>query len=199
MTIYRSATLVPLVMHHKRARCATCSTRHSTHFDRWRRRSKFDATRPPGWTFSAISPVSTSKARNTAGRTTGPSGAGIASAPAKTNARASSEAPDRRSDHAHPNHPEHPPGLRLSAQMGCSAGQPVARRRAAHGGSARTPPDRRAQVDDHAVHVRTEPAVRRHAARVPRVQAARTSVVRGRGHPNQARGFNRSTRRRGGP
>ncbi len=194
MTICRSATLVLLVMRHRRVRCATCSTRPSIRFDRWRRRSRSDATRPPGWTSSAISQGSTSKARSTAGRTTGPSGAGIASAPAKTSARAS-KPPDRPSD---PAHPDRRAVLRLSARTGRSAGQLLARRREALGGSARMPLAREAQVDDHAVPVRMERAVRRPGVHVPPAQAAQTNAVHGRAQAIQARGFNRSTARRGG-
>jgi len=195
MTICRSATLVPLVMCHRRVRCATCSIRPSIRFDRWRRRSRSDATRPPGWTSSAISPGSTSKARSTAGRTTGPSGAGIASALAKTNARAS-KPPDRPSDPAHLNHQA---VLLLSVRTGRSAGQPLAHHRAVLGVSVRMPLAREAQVDNHAVRVRMERAVRRREAHAPRAQAAPTNAVHGRAHPIQARGLHRSTVRRGGP
>jgi hypothetical protein len=83
MTICRSAMWVRLGMSHKPASCATCSIRRSTRSDRWSRRSRFAAMPPPGWRSFRRFRAFTWKARNTGGHTTGPFGAGIASAPKK--------------------------------------------------------------------------------------------------------------------
>jgi hypothetical protein len=144
--------------------CAICSTRRSTRFARSNRRSRFGATRRSGWTSSATSPASTSKARKTAARTTGRSGAGIASGPGKpiaqAHARPTASRPDcdlaRPDRHRQAHQPQAAPAsapARLSAAI-ARADQPRQPIRVA-----------RAQAD-RASH-------RDHGARVPVVQGDR--------------------------
>ena len=95
------ATWGPRVMRHKRAWCATCSIRHSTRFGPSRRRSRSAATRRAGSRSFAASPASIWKARSTVARITGPSGAGIALALARTSGGASKPPRNRRAHHGH--------------------------------------------------------------------------------------------------
>ena len=86
-TICRFATSAPRATSRRRASSATCSTKSSTRFDRSRRTSRSAATPPSGWRSFVACRVYTSRARNTADPTTGPSGAGIASERAKLPSR----------------------------------------------------------------------------------------------------------------
>lgn len=82
-TTCRFATLARLAMSHRRASCVISWTRHSTRFDRPKHRSRSAATQRRGSRSFAQFLASTLRARSIVGRTTGRSGDGIASTPAK--------------------------------------------------------------------------------------------------------------------
>jgi hypothetical protein len=93
-------------MNHRPVSCAICSIRHSTHFDRSRRRLRFAATPTPGSRSSRRSQASTSRARSTAVPITGRSGVGTDNAPVKPSKPNAQR--NKRSDLGHLGHLGHP-------------------------------------------------------------------------------------------
>jgi hypothetical protein len=154
-TTCRFVTSERRVTTHRPASYATCSTRHSTRFGLPRRRSRSVATQPSGSKFFGVSLASTSKARNTAALITGPSGAGIGLAPARTSGEASNRPRSRRAHR-----------------------DPQARRRGRHRSVATVPRETRApaQADHHgAAHAQQDRCLS--AAHAQRDRVARLSEV----------------------
>jgi hypothetical protein len=85
MTICPSTMSAPRATRRRPGWCAICSTRPSIRSGPRSRKSRSAATRRSGWISFAVSRVSISRARNIADPITGPSGAGTASGPEKTN------------------------------------------------------------------------------------------------------------------
>ena len=142
-------------MSHRRASCATCSTRRSTHFGRSRRRSRFAATPAPGSRSSRPSLVSTSKARSTAAPTTGRSGAGIASGLKKLSRPSAPR--NRRSGQGHLGRLPHLPRVRVQDQP--SVPQDLAARpRVAQALRSGVAPVQAQAVQPHVDHVLQDPA-----------------------------------------
>jgi len=201
-TISRSATSGRQATRRRLAWCATCWTRHSIRFAPSRRRSRSVATRPPGWRSFAVSLASTSRARSTAARITGRSGAGTAPALGKTSGGASRPPRSSRAHHSHRVHRAGP--RRLAATEPSQAhGQPIPlvdHRPADHSRPAveGQPAGHARLAADHRPAAHARPAAdHQPAGRVPAAEAARIAPA---AHPDQsiqAEGSTRASRRGG--
>lgn len=181
-TTSRFGTSAPPATRHRPASYATCSTRHSIRFGLPRRRSRSVATQPPGSTSFGASLASTSKARSTADRITGPSGAGIGRALVKTSGRAGRRPRSRRAGR---DLPARRPGLLNSVATvssparGLSAGPATAHAQVA--ADPRSVAHARAdQATLHsAAHVQVDRATRHSAAPVRADRTTRRSAAHG--------------------